>query len=212
MKLKRRNFLLFLAGGTGAVALGTLSTRGKKSPMPFTNPKAQTAARSKSSFAFQAIKSLLPLETSVIIRDRQLEQYSKYEVVDDLLLPDNFTYELIAAWGAILYIPTRGANAGKAYLFSIKPMKCNTGYCFTPDEQTLFLSIQHSKEGHRIRRDQVTETTEVTITTTRSQKNQQNCSVPVGSNCLDKSNTATPKLSAIALSTSQSERVKKFAN
>lgn len=98
MKLKRRNFLLFLAGGAGAVALA-MSTRGKKFPMPFTNPTAQTPAKSEPSFAFKSIKGPLPLETSAIAPEQQLEQYSKYEVVDDLLLPEGFYYELIAAWG-----------------------------------------------------------------------------------------------------------------
>lgn len=41
MKLKRRNFLPFLAKSGCAVALA-MSTRGKKSPMPFTNPKANS--------------------------------------------------------------------------------------------------------------------------------------------------------------------------
>ena len=98
MKLKRRNFLLFLAGGAGAVALA-MSTRGKKFPMPFTNPTAQTPAKSEPSFAFKSIKGSLPLETSAIAPEQQVEQYSKYEVVDELLLPEGFYYELIAAWG-----------------------------------------------------------------------------------------------------------------
>lgn len=99
MKLKRRNLLLFLAGSAGVVALGTLSTRGKKLSMPFTNQTAQIPPELKSSFAFKPIKSPIPLPTSEVAPERQIEQYSKYEVVDDLLLPEGFSYQVIAAWG-----------------------------------------------------------------------------------------------------------------
>ena len=100
---------------------------------------------------------------------------------------------------SIWYIPTTGANAGKAYLFGIGPMECETtGPCFTTDEQTI-LSIQHPGEGHGIRRDRAIETSEVTITTTEGEKFQQIRSVPVGSNCPDKSNNAPPKPSVVAI-------------
>ncbi len=99
MKLKRRNFLLFLAGGVSAIALGTLFRRGKKLSMPFTNPTAQVPTQSEQFLSFQPIKGPIPLETSHISPEQQIEQYSHYEIVDDLLLPEGFAYEAIAAWG-----------------------------------------------------------------------------------------------------------------
>ena len=98
MKLKRRNFWLFLAASSGAVALGTLS-RNKRASMPFTNQTAQTSPQLEQSLAFKPIKDPIPLLTSDIAPDLQIEQYSRYEVVDDLLLQEGFTYQVIAAWG-----------------------------------------------------------------------------------------------------------------
>ncbi|HEY9778827.1 MAG TPA: alkaline phosphatase PhoX [Leptolyngbyaceae cyanobacterium] len=99
---------------------------------------------------------------------------------------------------SIWYIPTSEANAGKAYLFGIGLMECDTRHSFTTDEQTI-LSIQHSPEGHGTRRDQAIETHKLTVTTTKGEKFQQIRSVPVGSNCLDKSNNAPPKPGVVAI-------------
>lgn len=99
MKLKRRNFLLFLTGGAGAIALGTLLTREKQFSMPFTEQAVQTPAQPEQFFSFQPIKGSIPLKTSEIPPEQQIEQYSSYEVVDDLLLPPGFTYQVVAAWG-----------------------------------------------------------------------------------------------------------------
>jgi secreted PhoX family phosphatase len=99
MKLKRRNLLLFLGGSAGAIALGALVSRGKKFSMPFTNPTVQTSSQPGENFSFQPIKGPMPLETSGVTPAQQIEQYSTYEVIDDLLLPEGFRYEVIATWG-----------------------------------------------------------------------------------------------------------------
>lgn len=99
MKLKRRNLLLFLGGSAGAIALGALVSRGKKFSMPFTNPTLQTSSQPGENFSFQPIKGPMPLETSGVTPAQQIEQYSTYEVIDDLLLPEGFSYEVIATWG-----------------------------------------------------------------------------------------------------------------
>lgn len=99
MNIKRRNFLLFLGGSAGAIALGTLLYyRGKKISMPFTNPAAKTLSPSEK-LSFQPVKGPMPLETDGIMPAQQIENYSTYEVVDDLVLPEGFNYEVIAAWG-----------------------------------------------------------------------------------------------------------------
>jgi secreted PhoX family phosphatase len=47
----------------------------------------------------------------------------------------------------IYVVPTRGPSAGDAFQFASGPVECElTGPCFTEDEQTLFLSVQHPGE------------------------------------------------------------------
>jgi secreted PhoX family phosphatase len=49
---------------------------------------------------------------------------------------------------ALFYIPTSGPNAGVAFRFGNMPVESEgTGPYFTPDEQTLFLNVQHPGEG-----------------------------------------------------------------
>jgi uncharacterized protein len=49
-------------------------------------------------------------------------------------------------------IPTAGPGAGKAVQFASGPCEVElTGPFFTPDEQTLFVSVQHPGEEHGIR-------------------------------------------------------------
>lgn len=99
MSITRRDFLLFLSGSAGAVAFGSLGGCEKKvvSPLqPTTSPSV------KGAFSFQPIKGPIPLETSGLGAEQavqQKEQYTTYEVVDDLVLPEGFQYQVIAAWG-----------------------------------------------------------------------------------------------------------------
>jgi hypothetical protein len=41
----------------------------------------------------------MPVTTDGISPAQQLEVYKTYEVADDLILPEGFTYQVIAAWG-----------------------------------------------------------------------------------------------------------------
>lgn len=99
MKLKRRNFLLFLTGSAGVFTLGSLSAQAKKHSMPFSKQTPLPQTELKQTIPFKAIKGPIPLPTSDIAPKQQIKQYSKYEVVDDLLLPPGFSYEVIAVWG-----------------------------------------------------------------------------------------------------------------
>jgi uncharacterized protein len=84
---------------------------------------------------------------------------------------------------AIWWIPTRGANAGQAFLFGTGPMECETtGPFFTKDHKTLFLAIQHPGEIHGVRKDQASETRQFAMLTTQGQGFSQTRQVPVGSN------------------------------
>ena len=98
----------------------------------------------------------------------------------------------------IWYIPTSGANAGKASLFGIGPMECETtGPCFTPDEQTMFLSIQHPGEANGTRLKGASETREYLVYSTTGQEFTQTRKVPIGSNWPDKNPDAPPKPAVI---------------
>ncbi|MGL5065500.1 MAG: PhoX family protein [Microcoleus sp.] len=107
MTIKRRDFLLFLSASAGTVALNSCA---KKFSMPFDD--AVNANGPIEGINFKPVKGPMPLQSSIstaqtgqLIQfsttvDRQQEQaYKTYEVVDDLVLPEGFTYDIIAAWG-----------------------------------------------------------------------------------------------------------------
>jgi uncharacterized protein len=110
MTLKRRDFLLFLGAGAGAIAFDATS---KQTPqrfsMPFSKPlkladsdnaiNSAIAATRPTSLSFKPIKGAMPLETDGIAKTKQVEAYSKFEVKDDLVLPEGYTYDIVAAWG-----------------------------------------------------------------------------------------------------------------
>jgi len=49
--------------------------------------------------SFKPIKVPVPLEIDDQPAAKQIAAYSSYEVVDDLVLPEGFTYDPIAVWG-----------------------------------------------------------------------------------------------------------------
>ncbi len=98
----------------------------------------------------------------------------------------------------IWYIPTSGEDAGKAFLFGIGPMECETtGPCLTPDEQTMFLSIQHPGEANGTRLNQASETREYLVYSTTGEEFTQTRKVPIGSNWPEKNPDAAPKPAVI---------------
>jgi hypothetical protein len=90
--MKRRNFLLFLGASAGTVALSGIPTQGK----PFSS---SVTAKTVAQRSFPSVKLPLPLEIDNLSPSDQTQVYSNFEVVDDLIVPDGFTYDLIAAWG-----------------------------------------------------------------------------------------------------------------
>lgn len=109
MTLNRRHFLLFLGATVGTAACGQLqqfgqnptSTLGKsvklgfqpvKGPIPLALGSATTEQQAASA-TYKTV-SFNPMAT-----DQQMNTYNYYEVVDDLVLPDGFTYDVIASWG-----------------------------------------------------------------------------------------------------------------
>lgn len=95
MNFNRRNFLLFLGATAGAIA-----SESYRSNSLF-NGKSEYAAQAipSSQLGFQPVKVPLPLEIESLSREQQSQIYSSYEVIDDLVLPPGYTYDLIAVWG-----------------------------------------------------------------------------------------------------------------
>jgi secreted PhoX family phosphatase len=89
MVLSRRDLLVFLGATLGTVACGRLQ---------FPNRPA-VSLNLQEILGFQPIKGPIPLATDALTPDQQIAQYSVYNVVDDLVLPEGFTYDIIAAWG-----------------------------------------------------------------------------------------------------------------
>jgi uncharacterized protein len=119
MSITRRDFLLLMGGSAGAIALGSLGGCNQKVTLQSTNPA------SKALFGFQPIKGPIPLETAGYKPEQQKEQYSAFEVVDDLVLPKGFQYQVIAAWGDKVGDSRFGYN--NDYL-SFVPTTENAGY------------------------------------------------------------------------------------
>lgn len=94
MALNRRNFLLFMGASAGTVALGSLLSR-KEFSMPF----AEELNSTKNGLSFTPVRSPLPLQTDSTALTKQVQDYSQFEIKDQLVLPSGFTYDIIAAWG-----------------------------------------------------------------------------------------------------------------
>lgn len=95
---KRRDFLLFITAGMGAVAL-----KGCQLSEPGNVTSSSTTEISSFSPSFQPVRGPIPLPTNetITVADHQAisAKYSQYEVIDDLVLPEGFTYDVIASWG-----------------------------------------------------------------------------------------------------------------
>ncbi|KAM3112794.1 PhoX family protein [Phormidesmis sp. 146-33] len=103
MPLKRRDFLSFLSGVAGTIAVGSvLKSTGQKFSMPFQSPAGETPIGTSpitSGLSFQPVKSPIPSVNSKIALDQQIAELKQFKVVDDLVLPEGFTYDVIAGWG-----------------------------------------------------------------------------------------------------------------
>jgi uncharacterized protein len=94
MSIKRRNFLIFLGASLGTAAIGCRPLSNPKLSSPFARAKVEAGGLN-----FQPVKLPMPLDIDQMTAAKQVEAYRTYEVVDDLVLPEGFTYEAIAAWG-----------------------------------------------------------------------------------------------------------------
>ncbi|MFM7425391.1 MAG: PhoX family protein [Elainella sp.] len=96
MAIKRRHFLAFLGASAGSVALQPwLNSQNGQSALAQT-PIAQMPT---GTIKFAPVKGPMPLLTDGMDRVKQLSDYSQYSVVDDIVLPEGYAYQVVAAWG-----------------------------------------------------------------------------------------------------------------
>jgi secreted PhoX family phosphatase len=111
MTINRREFLLFLGASAGTVALNSCQQKAFM-PLGDTVSPTKTPANIEAGINFKPIKGPMPLSGSSTVAQtgqliqistappqQQIQAYSAYEVTDDLILPEDFTYDIIAAWG-----------------------------------------------------------------------------------------------------------------
>ncbi|MEM6753706.1 MAG: phosphatase, partial [Cyanobacteria bacterium P01_C01_bin.38] len=72
-----------------------------------------------------------------------------------------------------------------------------TGPYLTPDEQTMFLAIQHPGEANGTRLNQASENRDYLVYSTTGEEFTQNRKVPIGSNWPSKTTDAPPKPAVI---------------
>jgi len=99
MTVNRREFLLFLGAVSGTAACSQLS---RLAP-----PGTQSAI---AGVPFQPIPGPIPLPFVTLSAEEQIKTYSRYNIADNLTLPEGFTYDLIAAWGDPLGTSRIGYN------------------------------------------------------------------------------------------------------
>ncbi len=126
MNVNRRHFLLFFGAAAGTLATGSWS--GKKTMLNSSSVMAETITKfgtTTTSLNFQPVKVPLPLNTDIFPVAQELASYQSYEVKDDLILPEGFTYDLIAAWGDRVGDSRFGYNNDYLSLIETAP---NEGY------------------------------------------------------------------------------------
>jgi secreted PhoX family phosphatase len=107
MKINRRDFIGLVVASAGATALPSCHAH-----LPFVTSELSKRVQHKVILPFQPLQGPIPLGTAVEFNPNQtlvevnynnseveIQGYKTYEVIDDLVLPEGFTYDVIAAWG-----------------------------------------------------------------------------------------------------------------
>jgi len=103
MSLKRRHFLQFLGAAAGTSALNAFRPsigQAAEGASTVTQMPASTAStRLAQTQSFTPIKGPMPYSAVGISPEDQSMAYAEYAIQDDIVLPEGFTYDVIAAWG-----------------------------------------------------------------------------------------------------------------
>ena len=95
MNFNRRQFLWFLGATAGSIALDSSKQASYSASTVASNLSSKTA---KGSIKFQTVDVALPWSADRSVA-QQMKHYANYVVQDDLVLPEGFTYDVIALWG-----------------------------------------------------------------------------------------------------------------
>lgn len=101
MSVKRRQFLLFMGAAATTSAMGPLGCQKQNSAIAnqtVTAQASETVAASSTS-PFAPLKGPMPYGAIKTSADQQPLEYAQYAIQDDIVLPDGFTYDVIASWG-----------------------------------------------------------------------------------------------------------------
>ena len=104
MIVRRRDFLIFLGASVATVACGS----GQEKQL--STPNAAAPKTDGTDAGLELLRGPMPLESDRIPPEAQAEAFSNYEVMDDLVLPEGFTYDAIVAWGDKLGDSRAGYN------------------------------------------------------------------------------------------------------
>ena len=85
---------MFLGASAGTLALGSCGQTVRTTTS--TLNKGVTAT---NSLNFHPVKVPIPLDIDSQVSTKGIEAYRTYDVIDDIVLPDGFTYDIIGAWG-----------------------------------------------------------------------------------------------------------------
>jgi uncharacterized protein len=124
MTVSRRDFLLFLGASASSMALTPAVNRQQKYSLPL-ELKAKAIAATNNNLPFTPIQVPLPLTIESIPSQAQITRYANYEVQDDLVLPEGYEYQVIAAWGDRVGDSRFGYNNDYLSLIETAP---NEGY------------------------------------------------------------------------------------
>ena len=122
MAIKRREFLKFFGLGTG---VAILSQEQQTLSIPFEliaqAKKQLNVSKGMELSIFSPVKVPIPLTLENLADEQQKVAYRTYEVIDDVVLPEGFIYEIIAQWGDPIGESRFGYNNDYLSLIETKP-------------------------------------------------------------------------------------------
>lgn len=96
MTVSRRDFLVFMGSAIAATACQAQDQTRSGSTASSLSPGVGV---NRVGVGFQPLQGPFPLETSGFSISQQLEQLIRYEIQDDLVLPEGYGYQVIGSWG-----------------------------------------------------------------------------------------------------------------
>ncbi|AFZ54430.1 PhoX family protein [Cyanobacterium aponinum] len=92
MKFKRRDFLTFLGVSVASTACSSVFKN-------YSHAQGNTEQEIFKFANFKPVQYPIPLEINNLNSQEQKQLFNSYQVQDDLILPEGFSYDVIASWG-----------------------------------------------------------------------------------------------------------------